>query len=115
MRVFINCILVTGLINLAACKLMPQPAAPSSQQDYFAKTDSGVQTGGIKMISIHTPKGEFRVWTKTVGNNPKMKLMLLHGGPCRTHAYFVCFDSLFRGRDTEYSSYDPLIPYYRDQ
>ena len=37
-------------------------------------------TGGIKMIPITTPRGEFRVWTKQVGNNPDKKVLLLHGG-----------------------------------
>lgn len=37
--------------------------------------------GGVKMIPISTPKGTFRVWTKRVGNNPKPKVLLLHGGP----------------------------------
>lgn len=34
-------------------------------------------TGGVKMIPITTPRGDFRVWTKRVGNNPTAKLLLL--------------------------------------
>jgi hypothetical protein len=34
--------------------------------------------GGVRMIPITTPKGEFRVWTKRVGNNPTIKLLLLY-------------------------------------
>ena len=30
-------------------------------------------TGGIKMIPISTPKGKFKVWTKRIGKNPKIK------------------------------------------
>ena len=45
-------------------------------------------TGGIKMIPISTPKGEFKVWTKRVGNNPDKKVLLLHGGPGGTHKGF---------------------------
>lgn len=57
----------------------------------FSKRDDQF-TGGIKMIPIKTPKGTFKVWTKTVGNNPKIKVLLLHGGPGLTHELYECFD-----------------------
>ena len=38
-------------------------------------------SGGVRLIPIDTPKGEFRVWTKRVGHNPSIKLLTLHGGP----------------------------------
>ncbi len=44
-----------------------------------------VLTGGIRMIPIQTPSGTFRVWTKRTGDNPRLKLLLLHGGPGATH------------------------------
>ena len=47
------------------------------------------------MIPIKTPKGDFRVWTKRVGNNPRIKVLLLHGGPGATHEYFEAADSYF--------------------
>lgn len=31
---------------------------------YFTNTDTGVQTGGVKVIEIQTPIGPFKVWTK---------------------------------------------------
>src|SRR5437763_16447466 len=46
---------------------------------YFYYGDTGVQTAGIKMIPITTPVGNFRVWTKRIGSNPKIKVLLLHG------------------------------------
>jgi hypothetical protein len=39
-----------------------------------------VLIGRVKLIPISMPKGTFRVWTKRVGNNPRMKLPPLHGG-----------------------------------
>ena len=45
------------------------------------------------MIPIATPKGTFRVWTKRVGNNPRLKVLLLHGGPGATHEYLEACDS----------------------
>ena len=77
-------------------------------QNYFAVTDSGVQTGGIKMISIETPKGKFNVWTKRVGNNPEIKLLLLNGGPGATHEYFECFENFFPAEGIEFIYYDQL-------
>ena len=52
-------------------------------------------SGGVKMISVDTPKGTFQVWTKRVGNNAAMKVLLLHGGPGATHEYMEAFDSYF--------------------
>ena len=40
------------------------------------------------MIPIETPAGRFQVWTKRVGNNPRVKVLLLHGGPGATAEYF---------------------------
>ncbi|UQA63588.1 proline iminopeptidase-family hydrolase [Polyangium aurulentum] len=67
------------------------------------------------MIPISTPKGTFRVWTKRVGNNPRIKVLLLHGGPGVTHEYMEAFDSFFPGESIEYYYYDQLGSYYSDQ
>jgi proline iminopeptidase len=72
-------------------------------------------TGGVKLIPIQTPKGQFNVWTKRVGNNPTIKLLLLHGGPGATHEYFEAFDSYFPAAGIEYYYYDQLGSYYSDQ
>ena len=67
------------------------------------------------MIPIKTPKGDFRVWTKRVGNNPRIKVLLLHGGPGATHEYFEAADSYFPGAGVEYYYYDQLGSAYSDQ
>lgn len=72
-------------------------------------------TGGIKMIKINTPKGDFKVWTKRVGNNPTKKVLLLHGGPGMTHEIYECFDGYFPQENIEYYYYDQLGSYYSDQ
>ena len=72
-------------------------------------------TGGIKMIPISTPKGDFKVWTKRVGNNPRIKVLLLHGGPGGTHESFECFDGYLPYEGIEYIYYDQLGSYYSDQ
>ena len=80
----------------------------------FSKRDDRF-TGGIKMIPISTPKGEFKVWTKRVGNNPTMKVLLLHGGPGGTHEVYDCFDGYFPSEGIEYIYYDQLGSYFSDQ
>lgn len=72
-------------------------------------------SGGARMIQITTPAGEFNVWTKRVGNNPKIKLLLLHGGPGGTHEAFECFDSFLPKAGIEYYYYDQLGSHYSDQ
>ena len=80
--------------------------------DTTGKTD--LLAGGIQMIPIETKKGTFHVWTKRVGNNPKIKVLLLHGGPGATHEYFECFDSFFPQEGFEYYYYDQLGSAYSD-
>ena len=74
-----------------------------------------VLSGGVRMIPIQTPKGKFHVWTKRVGNHPRIKLLLLHGGPGCTHEYFEAFDSYLPGAGIEYYYYDQLGSAYSDQ
>src|ERR1700735_2832534 len=80
--------------------------APTADQpankDYFKDTTSGIKDGGVQMVSINTPKGPFKVWTKRFGNNPKIKLLLLNGGPGATHEYFECMESFLPAEDIEF-------------
>ena len=85
----------------------------SSYLDYSDRDDK--LSGGVKMIPIQTSAGEFKVWTKRVGNNPAMKVLLLHGGPGATHEYFEVFDSYFPNAEIEYYYYDQLESAYSDQ
>jgi hypothetical protein len=55
------------------------------------------------------------VWTKRVGNNPRVRMLLLHGGPAATHEYFEAFDSYFPAAGIEYYYYDQLGSAYSDQ
>lgn len=85
----------------------------SSYLDYSNSEDQF--TGGIRMIPITTPKGTFNVYTKRVGNNPKMRVLLLHGGPGGTHEEFECFDGYLPNAEIEYIYYDQLDSYYSDK
>jgi proline iminopeptidase len=81
--------------------------------DYAGRADR--LAGGITLVPIETPKGRFKVWTKRVGNNPAVRLLLLHGGPGCTHEEFEGFDSYLPRAGVEYYYYDQLGSYYSDQ
>jgi proline iminopeptidase len=83
------------------------PAAPAAST-YFAPATTGVQTGGVQIIPIKTPKGTFNVWTKRIGNNPNIKVLLLNGGPGLTHEYLEAFESFFPQQGIEFIYYDQL-------
>lgn len=85
----------------------------SAYLDYTGRDD--VLSGGVKLVPVDTPGGKFRVWTKRVGNNPDVKLLLLHGGPGGTHEYLEAFDSYLPAAGIEYYYYDQLGSYYSDQ
>ncbi|MGO4476832.1 proline iminopeptidase-family hydrolase [Massilia sp. 2TAF26] len=95
---------------------LPAAAASTAASNYFDNAGRGdVLSGGVRMIPITTPKGTFKVWTKRVGNNPTIKVLLLHGGPGMTHEYLEAFDSYFPGASIEYYYYDQLGSSYSDQ
>ena len=99
-----------ALIGCTAPPASPPPTA--SYLHYDGRND--VLSGGVSMIPIQTPKGMFKVWTKRIGNNPKIKVLLLHGGPAATHEYFEAFDSYFPPAGIEYHYYDQLDSAYSD-
>lgn len=68
-----------------------------------------------RMIPITTPAGTFNVWTKRVGDNPDKKVLLLHGGPGATHAYFEIAEQYFPDADVEFYYYDQLESAGSDQ
>jgi proline iminopeptidase len=84
-------------------------------REYFNFGDTGVRSAGVRMIPITTPAGNFKVWTKRFGNNPRIKILLLHGGPAMTHEYMECFESFFPQEGFEFYEYDQLGSYYSDQ
>ena len=86
-----------------------------SVSEYFNYGEEGVRSSGIKMIPIETPIGKFNVWTKRFGNNSRIKVLLLHGGPSATHEYLEAFESFFPQEGFEFYQYDQLGSYYSDQ
>jgi proline iminopeptidase len=88
-----------------------QPAA--SYLDYSGRDDA--LSGGARKIPVQTPAGAFRVWVKRVGNNPRLALLLLHGGPGATHEYLEACDSYLPAAGIEYYYYDQLGSVFSDQ
>ena len=109
----IICSLLT-LLLFSNCKKENKTDTTKANYLDFSKRDDQF-TGGIKMIPITTPHGTFKVWTKRVGNNPTIKVLLLHGGPGVTHELYECFDGYFPNESIEYIYYDQLGSYYSDQ
>ncbi|MFP4293737.1 MAG: proline iminopeptidase-family hydrolase [Cyclobacteriaceae bacterium] len=117
-----NFYLILGLLVLISFACTPAETADTAENptstgtSYFDNSGrDDVLSGGIKMVPVNTPSGEFKVWTKRVGNNPDMKVLILHGGPGMTHELYECFDSYFPAANIEYYYYDQLGSHYSDQ
>jgi proline iminopeptidase len=96
--------------------LFATPATAAPGPDYYSRAGrTDAWSGGVRMINITTPAGNFRVWTKRVGHNPRLAVLLLHGGPAATHEYFEAFDSFLPAEGIEYIYYDQLGSTYSDQ
>ena len=74
---------------------------------YFTDPEA-IRSGGVKMVRIQTPRGEFGVWTKRFGNDPRIRVLLLHGGPGATHEYFESFEGFLPAEGIEFIYYDQL-------
>lgn len=81
--------------TIVACGAPPPPPAPPAE----------------RRIDITTPVGDFQVYTRRVGDNPKIKVLLLHGGPSATSDYFEVLDKHFPGEGFEYYYYNQLGSY----
>lgn len=101
--------IIATIIAFASCTQTSETVS-----HYFSYPDT-LEAAGVKLIPIKTPKGTFNVWTKRFGNNPKIKILLLHGGPAMTHEYMECFETFFQREGFEFYEYDQLGSYYSDQ
>src|SRR6201997_3924386 len=100
---------------LAGCSAPPAQRSATTDAYFDSSGRDDVRSGGVKMVPVQTNRGVFHVWTKRVGNNPKIKVLLLHGGPGATHEYFEAFDRYFPKAGVEYYFYDQLGSAYSDQ
>ena len=110
--------LAISLVCFLACNAPQTPVDSDCAvlESYFDNSGrDDILTGGVKMIDVETPKGTFKVWTKRRGNNPEMKVLLLHGGPGATHELYESFDSFLPQEGIEYYYYDQLGSHYSDK
>lgn len=106
-------ILLITVCLICSCK-QPETQRATTLNEYFNYGDS-LESAGVRMIPIKTPVGNFKVWTKRFGTNPRIKILLLHGGPAMTHEYMECFETFFQREGFEFYEYDQLGSYYSDQ
>ena len=111
MRILLIAMLVA---TLAACNSADKKDSKTELVNYFSY-GSTPEAGGVRLIPIETPAGQFKVWTKRFGTNPRIKILLLHGGPAMTHEYMECFETFFQREGFEFYEYDQLGSYYSDQ
>jgi len=97
------------LILVAGCRYSENTKGDGPPASYFDNSGHpDAWSGGARKITITTPKGPHQVWIKRVGNNPKLKLLLLTGGPGFSHAYLEVMDSYLPAEGVEYYHYDQL-------
>jgi proline iminopeptidase len=87
--------------------------AVNSYLDYSGRED--LLSGGARKIPVSTPAGTYQVWVKRVGNNPRLRVLLLHGGPGATHEFLEGCDSFLPAAGVEYYYYDQLGSGFSDQ
>jgi len=99
---------------LAACQ--PSTKDASGAGSYFDSSGhDDAWAGGVRMVPVTTPKGDFHVWVRRVGNNPTLKLLILHGGPAMGHDYLDAMDGFLPGAGIEYYQYDQLGAGFSDR
>ncbi|HQW83327.1 MAG TPA: proline iminopeptidase-family hydrolase [Ferruginibacter sp.] len=99
-----NLIALLFAVVICSCNNQIKPVAENTTSNLYKE----IQTGGVKIIPIETAKGKFNIWTKSIGDNPKVKLLLLNGGPGATHEYFECFENFMLPQGFEIIYYDQL-------
>ena len=101
-------IICSATLLFAACNTQTTDNKTSPLRAYFNSGETGVQTGGVKVLKINSNGKDFNIWTKRFGNNPRVKLLLLQGGPGCTHEYWECMESFLPAEGIEFIYYDQL-------
>ena len=95
------------LIGFTSCKKENENSI-EIVNSYYNNAAKGLKNGGVQMVEINTNNKKFKVWTKRIGNNPKIKLLLLNGGPGMSHEYFECMESFLPSEGIEFIYLDQL-------
>ena len=101
--------ILAAALLLASCREAATRQSATADGSYYDNSSHpDAWSGGARKIAISTPKGPHQVWIKRVGNNPKLKLLLLTGGPGFSHGYLEVMDSFLPAEGVEYYHYDQL-------
>jgi proline iminopeptidase len=103
------------LLALAACSPESGTKETPAAVEPESSAPAQVSEKGVRMIPVETPKGTFQVWTKRVGDNPTVKVLLLHGGPGVSHEYLEPLAEFLPDAGIEVYLYDQLGSYFSDQ
>jgi len=101
--------LAAVVLVLAGCAAAPPPVVP------VPPPAAGEAAAGVLRIPIETSRGTFHVWTRTAGDNPSARVLLLHGGPGATHDYMKVFERFLPPAGIEIILYDQLGSFHSDQ
>jgi proline iminopeptidase len=110
MKTIVALLFVTAL--LCSCTSGPEPEPAPETGTGVGETEDGV---GVRLIPIDTPQGSFEVWTRRVGDNPRIKVLLLHGGPGASHEYLLNFEDQLPAAGVEFYFYDQLGSFNSDR
>ena len=101
----INYLFILSAVAVVSCT---GKGARENLSEYYGLDTAKIQTAGVRMIPVKTSSGTFKVWTKRIGNNPEIKVLLLAGGPGFPHDYLEVFESFFPKEGIEFYYYDEL-------
>ncbi|MCK5377332.1 MAG: proline iminopeptidase-family hydrolase [Acidobacteria bacterium] len=107
--------LLSVLLFGGACSPGGGPTQAPAAVEPAALEETDVLEEGVRMIPVETPKGTFEVWTRKVGESPKIKVLLLHGGPGGTHEYLEALAENLPAAGIEVYLYDQLGSHFSDQ
>ena len=71
--------------------------------------------GDERYIPIQANGKSYNVWTQKLGENPDLKVLLVHGGPGASHLCFKIIEEYFPEGEFEFYYYDQLGSYKSDQ
>lgn len=107
MRKYMKLLLV--YLGMALLAPVAAAAAPADSSSRVPAVGEGT------LVPVTTAAGTFRVWTKKVGENPSIKVLLLHGGPGATHELWESIEKHLAPAGIEFYYYDQLGSYFSDQ
>jgi proline iminopeptidase len=76
------------------------PDIPVGYLDSSGRVDA--LAGGVRRVPVTTAAGTFHVFVRRFGNHPRIKVLVLHGGPGMTHEYLEAMDTFMPAAGVEY-------------